>query len=68
LRKFYEEVCLVDQAYIKDDKLTVRQYTEQAAKQLGGKIRITDFARFERGEGLEKRKENFAEEIKNMIH
>lgn len=68
LRKFYEEVCLVDQAYIKDDKLTVRQYTEQAAKQLGGKIRIADFARFERGEGLEKRKENFAEEIKNMIH
>ncbi len=68
LRKFFEEVCLVDQVYIKDDKLTIRKYTQQAAQQLGGEIRIADFVRFERGEGLEKRQDNFAEEIKNMIH
>lgn len=68
LHKFYEEVCLTDQAYIKDDKLSIQKYTQQTAKQLGGPIQIADFVRFEKGEGLEKRKENFAEEIKNMIH
>jgi elongation factor Ts len=67
LHKFYKEVCLVDQAYIKDDKLSIKQYTAQVSKQLGGEIRIADFARFEKGEGLEKRQENFAEEIKNLV-
>ncbi len=67
LRKFFEEVCLVDQPYIKDDKLTIKKYTEQTGKSLGGAIRIADFARFERGEGLEKRKDNFAEEIANLV-
>lgn len=68
LRKFFEQVCLVDQAYIRDDKLTIRQLTEQTGKKLGGAIRIVDFARFERGEGLEKRQDNFAEEIKSLVH
>ena len=67
LRKFFEEVCLVDQEYIRDDKLTVKKYTEQTGRELGGAIKIADFARFERGEGLEKRQDNFAEEIKNLI-
>ena len=67
LRKFFEEVCLVDQAYIKDDKLTIRKYTEQTGKELGGAIKIVDFARFERGEGLEKRQDNFAEEIASLV-
>ena len=67
LRKFFEEVCLVDQAYIKDDKLTVKEYTKQAAKQLGGEIRIAGYVRFEKGEGLEKRQDNFADEVAGMI-
>lgn len=67
LRKFYEEVCLVDQAFIKDDKLTVKQLTEQTGKKLGGSIKIVDFARFEKGEGLEKRQNNFAEEIASLV-
>lgn len=67
LRKFYEEVCLVDQAFIKDDKMSVKQYTDKVAKELGGAIKITGYARFATGEGLEKRKENFAEEIKNLV-
>ncbi len=67
LHKFYKEVCLVDQAFIKDDKLSVKQYTEQIAKKLGGDIKITGYARFERGEGIEKRKENFAQEIKDLV-
>lgn len=67
LRKFYEEVCLVDQAFIKDDKLTVKQLTEQVGKTLGGSIKIVDFVRFEKGEGLEKRQDNFAEEIASLV-
>ena len=67
LRKFFEEVCLVDQTFIKDDKLTVKQYTEQTAKKLGGSIRIAAFVRYERGEGLEKREENFADEIASLV-
>lgn len=67
LRKFYQEVCLVDQAFIKDDKMSVKQYTDKVAKELGGAIKVTGYARFATGEGLEKRKENFAEEIKNLV-
>ena len=67
LRKFFEEVCLVDQAFIKDDKMTVKQLTEQVGKKLGGSIKIVDFARFEKGEGLEKRQDNFAEEIASLV-
>lgn len=67
MRKFFEEVCLVDQAYIKDDKLTIKQLTEQIGKKLGGSIKIVDFARFEKGEGLEKRQDNFAEEIASLV-
>jgi elongation factor Ts len=67
LRKFFEEVCLVDQAFIKDDKKTIKQLTEEVGKQLGGSIKIVDFVRFEKGEGLEKRQDNFAEEIASMV-
>ena len=67
LRKFFEEVCLVDQAYIKDDKMTIKQLTEQTGKRLGGSIKIADFVRFEKGEGLEKRQENFAQEIASLV-
>jgi elongation factor Ts len=67
LKKFFKEVCLVDQLYVKDDKLTIQDYTNQTAKQLGGSIKIVDFARYEKGEGLEKRQDNFADEVAGMI-
>jgi translation elongation factor Ts len=67
LGKFFKDICLVDQAYVKDGNLSVQQYTDAIAKELGGKIEILDFARYERGEGLEKREDNFAEEIASMI-
>lgn len=67
LQKFFKEVCLVDQVYIKDDKLTVKEYTKETAKQLGGEIKIADYVRFEKGEGLEKRQDNFADEVAGMI-
>ena len=67
LGKFFKEICLVDQAYVKDSDLSVQQYTDATAKELGGEIKIVNFVRFEKGEGIEKRTENFADEIANMI-
>ena len=67
LGKFYERVCLVEQAYVKDDKMTVGQYVASAAKEFGGSIAIDSFYLYERGEGLEKREDNFAEEIAQMV-
>lgn len=65
--KFYEANCLTEQGYVKDDSMTVAQYTEATAKEFGGKIVITNFYRYEKGEGLQKREDNFAEEIANMV-
>ena len=65
--KFYKENCLVDQAFVKDDKISVGQYTANTAKELGGKIEIVKFARFEKGEGLEKRNDDFAAEVASMV-
>lgn len=67
LGKFFKEICLVDQAYVKDGNLSVQQYTDATAKELGGKIAIVDYVRFEKGEGIEKREDNFAEEIASMV-
>lgn len=65
--KFYKENCLVDQAFVKDDKISVGQYTKNTAAALGGHIAITKFARFEKGAGLERKSENFADEVAGMI-
>ena len=65
--KYYSENCLLEQAFVKDDKVTVGKYVENAAKQLGGKISVSEFVRFERGEGIEKKEENFADEVAKMI-
>ena len=66
LGKFYERVCLVEQAYVKDDDLTVGKYVAATAKELGGNIKIDAFVLFEKGEGIAKREENFAEEIAKL--
>ena len=65
--KYYSENCLLEQAFVKDDKLSVQGYVDAEAKKLGGSIKVTDVVRFERGEGIEKKEENFADEIANMI-
>ena len=67
LGKFFKEICLVDQAYVQDGSMSVKQYVEAVAKELGGEIKIAGFTRFEKGEGLEKREDNFAEEIASMV-
>lgn len=65
--KFYKENCLVNQVFIKDSDLTVSKYTDKVAKELNGTISILAFERFEKGEGLEKREDNFADEVASMI-
>lgn len=67
LSKFFKDVCLVDQVYVKDSDKNVQQYTDSVAKELGGEISIEAFARFEKGEGLEKKEDNFADEVASMV-
>ena len=65
--KYYKENCLVEQAFVMDGDLTVGKYVANTAKALGADIKIVDFVRFERGEGIEKRQDNFADEVASMI-
>jgi len=61
--KYYKEVCLLEQSFVKDPDKTISQLTAEVAKEIGAKIDVKRFARYERGEGIEKRQDNFAEEI-----
>ena len=63
IKKELKEVCLTEQAFVKDSDKTVKQYVEEAAKALGTDIEVVSMSRFEVGEGLEKKEENFAEEV-----
>ena len=63
LKKELKEFCLVEQPYVKDTDMTVKQYIDSVAKVVGAPIEITRYVRFETGEGLEKKEENFAEEV-----
>ena len=67
LNKFYSENCLLQQEFVKDNSLTVEKYLAAAAKALGGKVTFKDAVRFEKGEGIEKKQENFAAEIASMV-
>lgn len=66
INKFYDNNCLLDMTYVKDEDMKVSKYVDSVAKELGGKIAIVGFYRFEKGEGIQKREENFAEEIAKM--
>ena len=66
IAKFYKENCLLDQAFVKDDKQSITDYTNATAKELGGDIKVVAFTRFEKVEGLEKKEDNFAAEIASM--
>ena len=67
VEKFYKENCLVDQAFVKDGNMNVAQYVAKVAKDLGGKIEIESFVRFEKGEGIEKKADDFASEVASMV-
>lgn len=67
IAKYYKENCLLDQMFIKDNEITVTKYVENTAAAMGGSIAIKAFVRFEKGEGLQKREDNFADEIASMM-
>ncbi len=67
LNKELKEFCLLDQEYVKDDKMTVKQYVESISKEVGATVVVERFVRFETGEGLEKKEENFAEEVSKAM-
>jgi len=65
--KFYEENCLLQQAFVKGDKISVEQHVAEVGKAAGGKIAVNGFTRFEKGEGIEKKQDDFAAEIASLV-
>ena len=63
MNKFYEENCLLQQEFVKDNSMTVEKYIASAAKELGGSVKFVDAVRFMKGEGIEKKEEDFAAEV-----
>ncbi len=63
MNKFYEENCLLQQEFVKDNSMTVEKYIASAAKELGGSVKFVDAVRFMKGEGIEKKQEDFAAEV-----
>ena len=67
INKFYTEVCLLKQPFVKDGEIDVAEYIEKTGKELGGTIKVADFVRYEKGEGIEKREDDFAAEVASMV-
>ena len=67
LNKFYAENCLLQQEFVKDNSMTVEKYIESSAKALGGTVAFKNAVRFEKGEGIEKKQDDFAAEIASMV-
>lgn len=68
IHKYYKEVCLMEQEYVRDSSISIKQVVAEAEKATGSKIVVSAFVRYEMGEGIEKRHENFAEEIQKQIN
>ena len=67
LNKEMKEICLLDQVYVQDSDLTVAKYVDKVAKENNANVKVTKFVRFETGEGIEKKQENFAEEVAKQM-
>ena len=67
INKYYKENCLVEQEYVKNPDQTITAYTQEVANGLGTTIEIASYVRLEKGEGLEKKEENFADEVASMM-
>ena len=63
IQKYYKEVCLLDQAWVKDGDKSITKYLQEKSKEVGSPITVTRYSRFERGEGIEKVEEDFAAEV-----
>lgn len=67
IQKYYKENCLIEQVWIKNGDYTIKKYLAEKSKEIGATIAVTNFARFEKGEGIEKIEENFAEEVQKQM-
>ena len=67
IKKYYEEVCLLNQPFVKDQSKTIKDLLTEATLKIGEKISIRRFVRYEMGEGLEKRNDNLAEEVAKQM-
>lgn len=67
MKKFFEENCVLQQAFVKNGDQTVEQYVAECAKAIGGQMKVVEFARFEKGEGIQKREDDFAAEVASMV-
>ena len=67
LEKFYDNNCLNHQQYVREENMKVKDYTDSVAKELGGEIKVVSFIKYERGEGIEKREDDFAGEIEKLV-
>lgn len=67
IQKYYKEVCLVDQLWVRNPDMSITKYLQEKSKEVGSPIKVTRFARFEKGEGIEKKEEDFAEEVAKQM-
>lgn len=67
VQKYYKEVCLVEQVWVKNGDYTITKYLQEKSKEVGATITINRYVRYERGEGIEKKEENFAEEVQKQM-
>lgn len=67
INKYYKENCLVEQVWVKNGDYTITKYLQEKSKEIGAEITVADFVRFEKGEGIEKKEEDFAEEVKKQM-
>jgi len=67
ISKYYEEFCLLNQPFVKENKTTVEKHIQEVAVSLGGQIKVNAFTRFEKGEGIEKRQDDFAAEVASLV-
>ncbi len=67
LSKYFKEICLMQQPFVKDDKVSVEQHIAAVAKELGCAIKLNGYTRFEKGEGIEKRQDDLAEEVAKLV-
>ncbi|WP_040211726.1 translation elongation factor Ts [Clostridium polynesiense] len=67
IQKYYKEVCLLDQPWVREPDMSITKYLQEKSKEVGSPIKVTRFARFEKGEGIEKKEEDFAEEVAKQM-
>ena len=67
LNKFFAQICCLEQEFVKDDSVTVGKMLENVSAKLGGKIKLVDFVRYEKGEGIEKKQDDLAAEVASMV-